>query len=542
VSRVRFAPVLFLLITLLVTIGLSALLLFPAYEMSQHTPRAELPYQEAARYSLHPVQMIGLLAPDYFGRDPAIHWGPWERVETGYIGLMTLILALIGALLYPGRIKGFFIGLGITALLLAMGGYSLLHGWLYATVPGFDQLRAPARFILLLDFSLVALAAFGLNQLIQPTFDDRTRWVLPKLLKYLSWGLGGLIVVVGPLSYFALLITQDRNPAIFNRAAAAASGVATFAIFAIAALVVLHLINRHWLRERTAGVAVCLVIMLDLFTLGANVDVGHTDPTAAFDHPEALAFLQNDPGPYRVEVTTDIWHVWQPNTALLAGLYGAWGLYNPLTLAAPTLYWEGAPPRSSGRYNLLGIKYIIASKAGAPADGNIIPVFDGDPDVNIYLNQDALPRVLFVGQTMVVSDHDAAWAAIRAEDFDPTATVVLEGGQSLDSTPTSSLAILQYDPNAVTIAVETDQPGYLVLPDAYYPGWQATADGQPAPIQRANYAFRAVYVPAGQHTVHFSFEPVIWTVGLLVSGVTLLVLIAWAGWWLAQRPKVKAEN
>jgi hypothetical protein len=537
-----FHPFLLLLTTLVVTIGLSALLLLPAYEMSQYTPRAELTYQAAARYSLHPVQMVGLLIPDYFGRDPALHWGPWERVETGYIGIITLILAIIGALLYPGRIRGFFIALGAVALLLALGGYSLLHGWLYVTIPGFDQLRAPARFILLLDFSLATLAAFGLNQLIQPSFDEKTKRILPNLLRVLTWVVGGLIVVAAPLSYYAMLVTQDRNPAIFNRASAAASGVAIFAFFAIAALVILHLINNRWLREWKAGLAICVLIFLDLFTLGANVDVGQTDPTAGFEHSEALAFLQNDPGLYRIEVTTDVWHAWQPNAALLTGLYDAWGLYNPLTLADTTLYWEGAPPRNNDRYNLLGIKYIIASKAGAPADGNIVPVFDGDPEVNIYLNQDALPRVLFVGQTLVVPSHEAAWEAIRADDFNPTAIVILEGGQALDTNPSSVLSILQYDPNTVTIAVDTDQPGYLVLPDAYYPGWQATVDGQPESIRRANYAFRAVYVPAGQHTVQFTFEPVIWKVGLIVSGVTLLVLVVWAGWRLTRGRQKRRSN
>jgi hypothetical protein len=518
-----------LLIALLITIGLSALLLLPAYEMSQYTPRAELPYAEAARYSLHPAQMIGLLIPNYFGRDPALHWGPWERVETGYIGLITLMLAMVGALLYPGRSKGFFIGLGLIALLLAMGGYSLLHGWLYAVVPGFDQLRAPARFILLLDFSLVTLAAFGLNQLMQP-LNPKSHVIFQKLLKTLTWGLGGLIVIATPLSYYAMLVTQDRNPAIFNRAIGAASGVATFAFFAIAALIILHLINRQWLHAKWIGIAVIGLVMFDLFTLGANVDVGHNDPTAGFDHPAALTFLQTDPSLYRTEITTDVWHLWQPNTALLHGLHDVWGLYNPLTLADTTLYWSGAPPRNTGRYNFLGIKYIIASKAGAPADGNIVPVFNEDPTINIYLNQDALARVLFVGQAIVVPTHDAAWEAIRADDFDPTMTVILEGGQPLNTQPTvEALSILQYDLDTVTIAIETDQPGYLVLADAYYPGWQAIVDGQPAAIERANYAFRAVYVPAGQHTIQFVFDPLIWKVGFSVSGVTLLILVMWAG-------------
>jgi hypothetical protein len=545
-------PWLALSITLVVTIGLAALLLFPAYEMSQHTPRAELPYREAARFSLHPVQMVGLLVPNYFGRDPALHWGPWERVETGYIGLITLMLALIGALSYPGRIKGFFIALGLIAILLAMGGYTVLHGWLYALAPGFNQLRAPARFILLLDFSLATLAALGLNQLLSSPLAGQTRTVLPNLLKILTWGLGGLIIVAAPLSYYAMIVTQDRNPAIFNRAVAAATGVATFAIFAMAALVVLHLINKQWLREWKAGVAVSLVLVLDLFTLGSNIDVGHTSPVAGFDHPEALAYLQADPGLSRIEVTTDVWHLWQPNTALIHQLQDAWGLYNPLTLADTTRYWAAAPPRHSRRYNFLGIKYIIASKAGAPADGNIVPVFEGDPDINIYLNQDALARVLFVGRTIIVPDHQAAWEAIQADDFDPVTTVVLEQAQPEDSLPvqvvdthpTSNLAIVEYDTDAVTVTVTTDQPGYLVLSDAYYPGWQARVDGQPAPIRRANYAFRAVYVPAGEHTVQLFFDPLIWKVSLGISGLTLLVLAIWIirSWRQAMGQRLRQRN
>ncbi len=530
--KLFFQPFIALFIALLVTVALSALLLLPAFEMSRYTPRAELPYEEAARYSLHPVQLAGLLVPNYFGRDPALHWGPWERVETGYIGVATLLLAVFGALAVPGRRKGFFVALALVSLLLALGGYNLLHGWLYALAPGFNQLRAPARFILLLDFALAALAAMGTNQLLRSRLDDSTARLLGQTVRVAAWGIGGLLVVALPLSYYAMLVTQDRNPAIFNRATAAASSVATFALFAIAALTVLGLINSRRLRQTGAGLALIAVIGLDLFTLGANVDVGHTDPTAGFNHPEAIAFLQNDPNLFRVEVTTDVWHAWQPNTALVHRLFDAWGLYNPLTLADTTLYWSGAPPRSTGRYNFLGIKYIIASKAGAPADGDIVPIFDADPQVNIYLNQSALARVLFVGNSTVVANHDAAWEAIRADDFDPAAGVILEGGQALAGRPTSELAILAYEPERVSVGVTTDAPGYLVLADAYYPGWQATVDGAPAIIERANYAFRAVLVSPGEHTVEFVFAPTIWRLGLAISGAALLALLGWAGWSL----------
>lgn len=524
---------------LLVMIGLSAVVLFPAYEMSQYTPRAELPYAEAARYSLHPAQMVGLLVPDFFGRDPALHWGPWERVETGYIGIITLLLAIIGALFHQSRLRGFLAGLGVIAVLLALGGYSLVHGWLYALVPGFDQLRAPARFILLLDFSLAILAAMGLEVLLRTAIDQR----IGKLLYVFNWSLGGLIIMAAPLSYYAMLITQDRNPAIFNRATAAASGVATFALFSIAALVALNLVYTKWLSPRMGGAVIVLVLFFDLFTLGAYVDVGTEYPLRGFDHPAALEFLRDDPGFFRVEVTTDVWHVWQPNTALVHGLYDVWGLYNPLTLADTTLFWSGAPPRSTGRYNFLGIKYIIASKAGAPADGNIVPVFEGDPDVNIYLNLAAQVPVSLVGQAEVVASQEAAWEAVRRAEFDPAAMVILESGEPLSTTPTSTLGLWEYGLNTVTVQVEADAAGYLVLADAYYPGWTATVDGVAVPIHRANYAFRAVYVPAGEHIVRFEFVPHLWWLGAGVSLGTLAALMLWAAVaWLRQRKNQPPEN
>jgi len=548
-------PFLPLLMTLFIMVGLTALLLLPAYEMSQYTRRVELPYTEAAQYSLHPVQMIGLLMPNYFGRDPALHWGPWSRVETGYIGILPLMLAMIGLILSRNHLKWYFAGLALFAMLLALGGYTVVHGWLYAFVPAFNQLRAPARFILLFDFGIAVLAGLGLNLLLHPLNTiNHTR--LSTLLKPLTWGLGGLMVMALPYAYYATLTTQDRDPSIFNRATAAAEGVVIFSIITTLSLVYLHLRKHYQLKTAThysqyvVGIGAILLIGFDLFTLGYDVDVGQIDPTAKFHHPEALAYLENDLNLFRIEVTTDVWHLWQPNTAMLHGLYDVWGLYNPLTLADPTLYWSGAPPRSSGRYNFLGIKYIIASKAGAPADGNIVPVFDADPDINIYLNLDGGNRLLFVGQTEIVADHDAAWEAVRQEAFDPTTTVILEKENigrfresidtneplALNNQPKATLALLQYDLDRITVGIQTDQAGYLVLADAYYPGWQATINGQPTTLERANFAFRAVYVPAGDHTIQLLFQPFWWQIGLMITAFTILILMVWAIWgWRRSR-------
>ncbi len=72
----------------------------------------------------------------------------------------------------------------------------------------------------------------------------------------------------------------------------------------------------------------------------------------------------------------------------------------------------------------------------------------------------------------------------------------------------------------------------LTLSDQYYPGWQATIDGQPTEIVRADTVFRAVCVPAGDHTVRFEYEPTSLYAGVAVSGFGWLSLLVASVFWL----------
>jgi uncharacterized membrane protein YfhO len=70
--------------------------------------------------------------------------------------------------------------------------------------------------------------------------------------------------------------------------------------------------------------------------------------------------------------------------------------------------------------------------------------------------------------------------------------------------------------------------GYLVLTDAYYPGWAATVDGQPTEIERADITFRAVKVPAGQHRVEMYYQPPSFAIGAAISiGAVVALAAAW---------------
>ena len=66
----------------------------------------------------------------------------------------------------------------------------------------------------------------------------------------------------------------------------------------------------------------------------------------------------------------------------------------------------------------------------------------------------------------------------------------------------------------------------LVLADANFPGWVARIDGKEAPILRADYLFRGVLVPAGEHDVAFAYEPRPLALGLLITLATAATQLA----------------
>lgn len=93
----------------------------------------------------------------------------------------------------------------------------------------------------------------------------------------------------------------------------------------------------------------------------------------------------------------------------------------------------------------------------------------------------------------------------------------------------------EYSDTRAVLQVQSPADAYLILKDAYYPGWQATLNGEPAPIFRANVMFRAVPVPAGASTLVFSFEPRLWQAALY--GGIFLWIIALAYLFILRRKR-----
>jgi hypothetical protein len=485
----------------LVAAGLSALQLLPSLEMTRYSLRSGLSYDEATAYSLPPTALASTFSPLLFGRGPTDFWGPWPRVETSYIGVIPLLLAGYALTRKRSNPAWFFAALGLMGLLIALGKYTPIYSLIHS-LPVLGGLRAPARFILLTNFSLAALAALGLE-----------RWRLGDRLKPVL-----LIVGAGVVSLsmaFAATGTMEQ----------AGRLIAAVGALLATGLLVIIVSTR---RSPRAAIIVVALAAVELIVFGSTVEIDRSDPTLGYQHQAVIDFLRADQNVFRIENASS---AWQPDAALVRGLSDIGGIFNPLGLANYETYRGGMGHRGSALYNFLGAKYVLADKAAPPGDASFVPVFNADPQIDVYLNTRALPRALLIDDVQIVRSGEAAWEAIHAPEFNPARSVVIETNEAITIEPQAgdkALAWGAVTANRVELNVQASSPTMLVLSDVYYPGWIATLDDRPATIYPANFAFRAVLVPGGAHRVVFQFDPVSWKIGLLISAVTVLGLAAWA--------------
>jgi uncharacterized membrane protein YfhO len=132
---------------------------------------------------------------------------------------------------------------------------------------------------------------------------------------------------------------------------------------------------------------------------------------------------------------------------------------------------------------------------------------------------------------------------MRDPAFDPQKSVVLEDSVTLgDASPFAGsqpsvghgaeIEVLSYEPEKVVATVVAPSDGWLVLSDAWYPGWKATLDGNPVPVERANVLFRAIAVPAGTHHIELFFQPTSFRLGAVISLVAFGLLLLCLTWLL----------
>ncbi len=366
-------------------------------------------------------------------------------------------------------------------------------------------------------FALVMLAGFGMQRWFSQ--DRKLRemlWATPVLF------VGTAIVAWVYLFNHDLLDVMGNLPYVAGKMRVAG-------LFVLGTLLVLAL-NCFFRKSKLSILVLAALLACDL--LLAVTGINATSPRERlFPETELTNFLKEQEQPCRVNLGF---------STIPSGLFTyyrieEWGGYDGLYPERVMRFqeelgvavWASMEPVCSIQYYLHDVRLDFMFPRDKEGYFTRVAAMEG---MEVYRNNKAFPRAFLVGEARYIDEEAEMFEIMRSEDFDPASVVLVErplpvsfsgsGGKS-----PGTAKVVQRSGTSLRIQVEAERDCVLVLSDAFYPGWTARIDGETSDIFPAYYAFRGVVVPAGSHTVTFSYYPWSFRIGLYISVVTLLMTV-----------------
>jgi hypothetical protein len=434
----------------------------------------------ASRWPLELRHLAGMVFP--------FRHGPFDFVDSTAFGLPGLGLA--GAALVQVRRERAVAGLvvlAVTGLWLALGDGAGLTWVARRVVPFWASFRYPIKSLELALFALALLAGAGLDVLASARRPAGL--VAAGLAVAVSLG---VVAAAGqwPPPWVAL-------PGLGMTAVALAAGARGGRVLHLAAAT---------LAAQVALVAMPLVpstdpsfyqpppLALELAARGVGID------GPAFDRvfgapvaPEAEAWVGRAAAGGGMSQLCGLWGL---PTVSVYGIGGS-GRLRSLFTSEPV-----EPAQARRVLGILGVGYLVGPVA---ALGTGAEVLARDPDFELALVRSprSLPRAYAVHRARGVPGPVEARRQLLSGLL-PGREVVLEGEvpaeQALRPDQPAVPAVVTH-PTHTSVTVKATLPwdGWVVLNEAWFPGWRAWVDGQEVPVRIANLAMRAVEVPRGTH-------------------------------------------
>ena len=493
-----------------------------------------------------------------------------------YIGAAVLALALVAPLVARSRFGvPYFTALALATLTLSGKAITPLHSLLYL-LPSFQNLQPHyterALVVFYLGAALLAGATVtGLGEyarrkpslialpilagifiatrstLVPPIKApkvpaDAGMWEapMPFLLK------NGIQILPGALLVLAFVLMVVAAYALFPPRPVVWRGLAA-ALLVVAVFVDLHSAGRAAMKSHGEGSVKDKIVRKDLSTYYTST--GAATFLRSKGEGRYRYFAYNPGGFYTRFTKPGIRALEAENRATAFGLQSTQG-YNAVRLASYDKYIEalnrqpqnyhGANILPSGfgspLLDLLNIRYVTVpiniDSNGVNALGALgrgIPIVYRNSRVVVLENKDALPRTWIVHSARQTK-QDKALQLLGSGDVNPRETALLESKPPSLVRPNNASAdkssVTDYGANDIKVRTNTGGKGLLVLSEVYYPAWKAYVDGKPVPLYRADQLLRAVPVPSGKHTVELRYESQSLRIGLAISLLTSLALVA----------------
>jgi hypothetical protein len=178
-------------------------------------------------------------------------------------------------------------------------------------------------------------------------------------------------------------------------------------------------------------------------------------------------------------------------------------------------------------FDLLGARYWIVpgARQEPPGWSTVGQVESGF----VYENPRALPRAFFVARSVNLIDGVDRLKFLSAPDFDARSVVVTErdsGGLPDGGLGGSVSSAAGMDAGRYTLVTESGGAGFLILTEAWYPGWSVEVDGVPAELLRTDHLFQGVRLAAGRHDVTFQYRSKWFAWGLAIAAAAATASLA----------------
>jgi hypothetical protein len=518
-------------LSVLVAVAVAAPQWLPTFVLARQAARWNLPEYARTTWSLHPLTLFGLVWPVQWHELPARWSGLGGQVEPQgalmpsiYLGVPALALVAASLCGRMSRRVVFWWAIATGAALYASGRYAPFYRLAVFLVPPLKFFAFPVKALVLSAFAWSVLAGIGVDawRLRVPV----RRWWPVVLAVALGTGLGAALLAIAPR--------------------ASRLAVCVFLASLVLALTLAHRAARS--RAALLTSAVAAVVCVDLALVHRDVHPVAPKPFARFRPPILDAFKGTSlprlyvydysvaPRSGRNTQFTSAYQLasapagWTPAAAASLGVQmylnppigGRWALFgsydldllglHPGRLAELNARLREAEdtPAHLRLLRLGGVTHVVALEPKrwwtdlAPQ-----AAYEGlfQHPIRVFRVPDPLPRTYAVGSARVAPEP-RSFDLLVASDFDPQREIVLPEGEGRHGADFSGRSrIVEFTPDRVVLEAELSAPGYVVLLDAYDPGWSAEVDGEPAPVLRANVLFRAVGVGAGRHRIEYRYRP-----------------------------------
>lgn len=527
------------LLTLGLGVGIAALQLLPTAELLAQSQRSGgADYEFVVNYSYAPARIFNLVSPNFFGNPgdgSYLTKGKGAFFEDAvYIGLLPLIAALAAASSWvwgkvsrserPAYFKSvpFWIAIVVFAFVIAFGNHSPVFPFLYDHVPTFNMFQAPVRWHIWTVFGLSMLAGMGVG------IWSRGYWVLFLTRLAVAGALGAVALAIIAPNFLPPEVTEREEIRVITRAI-----IETGIWGALAGILTLTQPELGANRRKWWSLAVLAVVAVDLiyasWLLNPTVPASFYDQRVVSQSSVSRAYWPEDTEEkikFDQYLLFHDYHVAvEQQTAYRASELSNLNLLDRIALL------NNFDPLLVGSFK----RYIALVEANPQQRDTLLraagvqAVYDpaGKP---VKLNEQG-SRAWFVESACWHADEDTLTVALLNPAWNPSTQVHLIGEGDCDPTPTEvsylipNVSLVSDTANLLEVKVNSDKPGWLILADTYYPGWQAVDNlGQTYPIQRANLAFRAVEVAAGEHSIRFGYQPRWLLPGALATLVSLIIL------------------